>query len=39
MKQDFYINLQAEEQDQLDAYEKAASRYTLYRTACFFALP
>lgn len=38
MKQDFYINLQAEEQDQLAAYERAAGRYTLYRTACFFAL-
>ena len=38
MKQDFYINLQAEEEAQLTAYEKEASHYTFYRTICFFAL-
>ncbi len=38
MKQDFYINLQAEEQHQLDTYEKQSNRYTMYRTTCFFAL-
>ncbi|SHK40898.1 MutS domain V [Selenomonas ruminantium] len=38
MKKDFYINLQAEEQDQLAACEKTAGHYTLYRTICFFAL-
>lgn len=38
MKQDFYKNLLAEEQVQLTADEKRSGRYTLYRTACFFAL-
>ena len=38
MKQDFYKNLQAEAQTQLAADEKLSGRYTLYRTACFFAL-
>ena len=38
MKQDFYKNLQAEAQTQLAADEKCSGRYTLYRTACFFAL-
>lgn len=38
MKQDFYTNLQAEEQEQLAACEKAANRCSLYRTTCFFAL-
>ena len=38
MKQDFYKNLQAEAQTQLVADEKRSGRYTLYRTACFFAL-
>ena len=38
MKQDFYKNLQAEAQTQLTADEKLSGRYTLYRTACFFAL-
>ena len=38
MKQDFFINLQSEEQSQLAAYEKSANRYTLYRTVCFLAL-
>lgn len=38
MKEDFYHNLQAEEQVQLEADEKRSSRYTLYRTLCFFAL-
>ena len=38
MKQDFYKNLQAEAQTQLAADEKRSGRYTLYRTACFFAL-
>ena len=38
MKEDFYHSLLAEGQTQLNADEKSANRYTLYRTGCFFAL-
>jgi len=38
MKQDFYNELHRTETDALEVDERLSSRYTLYRTICFFAL-